>query len=328
VTAASTSFCALGAASFCALGAASFGALGTASFGALGTTAVVAVVDPARLGTARSAVERELAAVDAACSRFRDDSELARVNASAGRPVAVGPLLLEALRVAVGAAEATGGLVSPTLGRALRLAGYDRTFRLVAARDGFEVRFEPPSAAAVELDERRSTVRVPPGAELDLGATAKALAADRGARAAQSDAGCGVLVSLGGDIALAGDPPPGGWPVRIAGDCAAPLDEPGPTIALAGGGLATSGTAVRRWRAGDAELHHVVDPRSGRPADTPWRTVTVAAASCVDANVASTAAIVLGEDAPAWLEERRLPARLAAPDGTVVCVAGWPAEAA
>jgi thiamine biosynthesis lipoprotein len=300
----------------------------TASFGALGTTAVVAVVDPARLDAARTALERDLAAVDAACSRFRDDSELARVNASAGRTVHVGPVLLEALRVAVRASEATGGLVSPALGRALRLAGYDRTFRLVAARDGFEARFEPPPPAAIELDEEHASVRVPPGVELDLGATAKALAADRGARAAREAAGCGVLVSLGGDIALAGAPPAGGWPVRIADDCAAPLDGAGPTVALAGGGLATSGTAVRRWRAGDAELHHVVDPRTGRPADTPWRTVTVAAASCVDANVASTVAVVLGEDAPAWLEERRLPARLAARDGGAVCVAGWPAEAA
>ena len=300
----------------------------TASFVALGTTAVVAVVEPAALAQARAALERELAAIDAACSRFRDDSELARVNANAGRPVRVGPLLREAVRVAIHASDATGGLVSPTLGRALRLAGYDRTFRLVASRDGFEPRFEPVAPAEVELDEERSIVRVPPGAELDLGATAKALAADRGVRAAHAAAGCGVLVSLGGDVAIAGEPPSCGWPVRIADDCAAPLDVPGPTVALTGGGLASSGTTVRRWRAGSAELHHIVDPRSGWPADTPWRTVTVAAASCVDANIASTAAVVLGDEAPAWLEARRLPARLVPRDGAATCVGGWPAEAA
>ena len=224
------------------------------------------------------------------------------------------------------ASDATGGLVEPTLGRTMRLAGYDRDFRLVALRDAdtFEARFEAVAPASVELDEERATVRVPPGVELDLGATAKALAADRGARAAHAAAGCGVLVALGGDIAVAGEPPPGGWSIRIADDHAAPLDGAGPTVALAGGGLASSGTTVRRWRSGDAELHHIVDPRTGRPADTPWRTVTVAAASCVDANVASTAAVVLGETAPSWLAERRLPARLVARDGRTVRVAAGP----
>ena len=171
-------------------------------------------------------------------------------------------------------------------------------------------------------------VRVPSGVELDLGATAKALAADRSARAAHEAAGCGVLVSLGGDVAIAGDAPPGGWSVRIADDHAAALDAPGPAVALAGGGLASSGTTVRRWRSGDAELHHIVDPRTGRPAETPWRTVSVAAASCVDANVAGTAAVVLGDAAPAWLAERRLPARLVARGGGALCVAGWPEDAA
>jgi FAD:protein FMN transferase len=302
----------------------------SASFPALGTTAVVVVVEPGRLAPALAALERELDAIDGACSRFRDDSELARVNASAGRAVRVGPLLMEALRVAQRASDATGGIVSPTLGRSMRLAGYDRDFRLVALRDAdtFEARLEAIGPASVELDEERATVRVPPGVELDLGATAKALAADRGVRAAHAAAGCGVLVALGGDIAVAGKAPPGGWPVRIADDHAAPLDGDGPTVALAGGGLASSGTTVRRWRSGDAELHHIVDPRSGRPADTPWRTVSVAAASCVDANVASTAAVVLGETAPSWLAERRLPARLVARDGRTVRVAGWPEEAA
>jgi FAD:protein FMN transferase len=304
---------------------------GVASFPALGTSAVVVAADERRLPAARAAVERELAAIDLACSRFREDSELSRVNAAGGREVAVGPLLLEALRVALRAAAGTGGLVVPTVGRALRLAGYDRTFRVVASRDprGFRASFEPVAGAdAVELDERRGTVRVREGVELDLGATAKALAADRAAAAAHAAAGCGVLVSLGGDIALAGPPPPEGWPVRIADDHSAPLDGPGPVVALRDGGLATSSTAVRRWRAGEAELHHVVDPRTGRPASTPWRTATVAAASCVDANVAATAALILGEDAPGWLELHRLPARLVPQRGAPSAVGGWPAEAA
>jgi FAD:protein FMN transferase len=304
-----------------------------ASFAALGTTAAIAVRDPLAVVSARIALEQELAAVDLACSRFRGDSELTRVNRAAGRRTRVSPLLFEALAAAVAASEATGGLVDPTVGRALRLAGYDRTFRLVAARDGrtFAPRFEPgpvPGRRGVELDAADSSVWLERGVELDLGAIAKALAADRGARAAAAAAGCGVLVSVGGDLALAGPPPePGWWPVRIADDHAAALDSPGPTVALAGGGLATSGIAVRRWSAGDAELHHLVDPRTGRPADTPWLTVTVAAATCVDANTASTAAVLLGDDAPDWLEARSLPAHLVARDGTRLCVAGWPEDA-
>jgi FAD:protein FMN transferase len=305
----------------------------SASFPALGTTAAVVVADADALAAARAAVECELAAVDRACSRFRDDSELVRANARSGQEVLVGRLLLEALRTALRAARLTAGLVDPTVGRTLRLAGYDRTFRLVSARDGsrFEACFERvPGWTCVRLDEERSLLRVPAGVELDLGATAKALAADRGAAAAQRAAGCGVLVGLGGDIAVAGEPPAGGWPVRLADDHAADPDAAGPTVALAAGGLASSGTTVRRWRSADAELHHIVDPRTGRPAATPWRTVSVAAASCVDANTASTAAIVLGVDAPPWLERHGLPARLVPRDGggQPVCVGGWPAEAA
>ena len=99
----------------------------------------------------------------------------------------------------------------------------------------------------------------------------------------------------------------------------------GPTVALAGGGLATSSTTVRRWRSGAVELHHLVDPRTGRPAESPWRTVSVAAKTCVDANVASTASFLL-EDAPRWLEDHRLPARLVSIGGESTVVAGWPED--
>ena len=305
-------------------------AAASASFRALGTTAALWVTDAAGLAAALRELERELDEVDRACSRFREDSELAHVNRNAGRPVHVGPLLLEAVRVALAAAGATGGLVDPTLGRALTTAGYDRTFAVVASRDGFAVRARPVSSAGpghVVVDEAASTVSVSAGHELDLGATAKAFPADRAAAAAAEAASCGVLVSLGGDIAVAGDPPDGGWPIRITDDHAAGPDGAGPVVAIVGGGLATSGTVVRRWRAGEAELHHIFDPRTGRPARTPWRTVTVAAATCADANTASTAAVVMGEEAPGWLAERRLPARLVREDGAVTCVAEWPRAA-
>jgi FAD:protein FMN transferase len=302
----------------------------SASLRALGTSAVVVVAEPGALPAARRELIRELDAIDITCSRFRDDSELVALNAAAGMPVRVSELLFEAVEVALRVARTTGGLVDPTVGRALRLSGYDRTFEQVRARDGdaFRPRFELVRGwRAVELDRSRRTIRIPRGVELDLGATAKALAADRAALAASRAAGTGALISLGGDIAVAGPAPTPGWPVRIAEDHAGPLDAPGPTVSIRSGGLATSGTAVRRWRAGGAELHHIVDPRTGRPAETPWTAVTVAAASCVDANAASTAAVVLGRAAPEWLSERRLPARLQDEDGTVVCAGGWPEDA-
>lgn len=302
------------------------------SFPALGTTALLCVAEADGLPAAHEQLELELDEVDLACSRFRDDSELARLNARAGDgPVPVSRRLFSAVEVAIAAATSTGGLVDPTVGRTLRLAGYDRRFVHVKLRDGSSFR---PAFGAVagwqtlELDSARRTVRLPAGAELDLGATAKAFAADRSAVKAARASGTGVLVSLGGDIAVAGPVPEGGWPIRIADDHATEPDEPGPAVAISNGGLATSGTSVRRWRAGDVELHHIVDPRSGRPAATPWRTVTVTAPSCVDANVASTAAVILGEEAPGWLATRRLPARLVGESGEVVYVGGWPEDAA
>ena len=229
------------------------------------------------------------------------------------------------------AAESSGGLVDPTVGRALRLAGYDRRFATVKLRDGasFRARFVPvPGWRRVELDRRRGTIALERGIELDLGATAKALAADRSARAAAAASGTGVLVSLGGDVAVGGPPPTGGWPVRVADDHAAAPEEPGPSVAIESGALATSGTTVRRWLAGSVELHHIIDPRTGRPAASPWRTVTVAAGTCVDANVASTAAIVLGEDALAWLAARGFASRLVRQGGEVELTGSWPADAA
>lgn len=302
-----------------------------AGFRALGTTAVVAVADPAGLPAARATLARELAAVDRACSRFRADSELMLLNASAGCWVAVGALLFSALEAAVEAARETGGLVDPTVGRTLRLAGYDATYRVVARRDAgaFRARFARVAGwESVELDQDRRAVRVPVGVELDLGATAKALAADRGARTCSAAAGCGALVGLGGDFALAGEPPAAGWPIAFADDHTG-SPEPGSTVALVTGGVATSSSMVRRWRSGSRDLHHVIDPRTGRPAVSCWRTVSVTARSCGEANRASTAALILAEDAESWLAARRLPARLVSQDGEVVCIAGWPsAEAA
>ena len=299
---------------------------------ALGTTAVVAVAEASARDEAGSLLAAELDAIDQACSRFRDDSELARLNASPGRWLSVSSLFLGALEVALAAARTTNGLVDPTIGRALRVLGYDRDFASVAA-DGapLRVRVErTPGWRAIDVDSAAHRVRVPPRVELDLGATAKAFAADRAARDIALATGVGVLVSLGGDCSIAGPPPAGGWTIRVTDRHDAPANGSGPgaTIALESGGLATSGTSVRSWNRGGRRLHHLVDPRTSRPAAPVWRTATVAAPTCVDANVGSTAAIVLGVDARAWLAARRLPARLVTQEGSVVVLGGWPDEPA
>jgi FAD:protein FMN transferase len=161
-------------------------ATASASFPSLGTTAVLVVADAAALSHTRSMLEHELEQIDLACSRFRPDSELSIANAAAGHEVAVSRLFAEALRVALAAAHETDGIVDPTLGAQLRAAGYDRTFALVRVRERWQFVPKPHSTDAwreVELDVERGLVRVPPGVELDLGATAKALAADRAAHA-------------------------------------------------------------------------------------------------------------------------------------------------
>lgn len=299
--------------------------LGQASFPALGTGAVVLATAPGSLEIVRQAVAAEVDAIDRACSRFRSDSELERVNRAGGAAVAVGGGLLEALDAALRAARLSDGDVDPTVGEAVRVLGYDRDFAAVPPNGRPLVRVATvPGWRRVRIDRARGLVQVPAGVLLDLGATAKALAADHAAARAAAAAGCGVLVSLGGDLATAGEPPPGGWPVRVADWHAARADADGETVRIHGGALATSSSTVRRWTRGGERLHHIVDPASGRPAASPWRTVSVAAATCVDANVAATAAIIRGEAAPAWLGSLGLPARLVRHDGSVVRVGGWP----
>jgi thiamine biosynthesis lipoprotein len=293
------------------------------SFEAIGVENRIVVDTHDALAPALEIARVELDELDRACSRFRDDSDLAAVNRGAGADVAVGPLLLAVVEAALRVSEATDGLVDPTVGPALDALGYDRDFRLVAGSGPRAVRLVPAAGwRRVLVDRRDGTIRIPRGAELDLGAVAKAFSADRIAARVHAATGASALASLGGDVAVAGAPP-GGWAVTIADDHRN-RGSSGPTVAVADGGLATSSTAVRRWRAAGHELHHIVDPATGRPADEHWRTVSVAASTCVDANAAATAAIVMGEDAPEWLDGLGLAARLVRPDGTVTHTSGWP----
>jgi thiamine biosynthesis lipoprotein len=299
----------------------------SASWRALGTLVHLVVTDPGRLAEARQLLTGDLAEVDAACSRFRPDSEIRGLE---GGRHTISPLLAEAVAVALRAARLTDGDVDPTVGAAMSAAGYDRSFENIV-----------PNGPAVELTVRRvpgwhqvsldgQSLTMPAGVRLDLGATAKAWAADRSATRIAARLGCGVLVSLGGDIAVAGPAPQDGWRIRVQDVTGAPGDPPaGPyaLIAIRDGGLATSSTAARRWRRGGDVLHHILDPRTGLPAEPVWRTVSVAAGSCADANAASTAAVIRGRRAPGWLTRIGLPARLVDATGAVFTVAGWPSQA-
>jgi thiamine biosynthesis lipoprotein len=305
------------------------------TFSALGTFGSLLLTEPGAMDDAYRILSGELQAIDLACSRFRPDSELSALNRAGGRAIAVSPLFAEAIRTALRAALLTDGDVDPTCGQSLVSLGYDRDFAEVC-RDRTALTCPPAPAAgwsAVELDRARGTARVPAGVLLDLGATAKALAADRAADLIAGSVGCGVLVNLGGDISVVGPPPAGGWPVEVVDHL--PADDPdcrpvrrarGQVVAIEAGGLATSSTAARRWKRGGRLLHHILAPGTGLPAETCWRAVSVSAASCVDANIASTAAIIRGHQAAAWLGELGLPARLVRHDGTTMTTAGWPSD--
>jgi thiamine biosynthesis lipoprotein len=311
--------------------AAAASGMAVADWPAIGTTAELVVTDPAAMPAARAAVEGELAAIDLAASRFRDDSELSRLNGAAGQWQPVSPLLARLLRIAIDAAEWTDGLVDPTVGAALIDLGYDRTYRDLPP-DGpalSVVTHKVPGYREIELDEESWRARIPAGTVVDLGATAKGAAADMCAHAAALAGNCGVLVSLGGDIAVAGPTPADGWTVAVTdrSDLSLPSDD-GVTqvVALTSGGLATSSVTARRWRRGGSLVHHLIDPRTSLPADSPWRTVSVTAVTCVLANAASTAAIILGMDAPRWLRDMQMHARLVSGDGSVVYVGDWPRD--
>jgi thiamine biosynthesis lipoprotein len=234
---------------------------------------------------------------EAVFSRFRLESELSRVNAAPEPALRVSALFAHALRVALDVARATDGLVDPTLGTALEHAGYDRDFARLAG-DG-----ELGPAAPSRLDEVRldgAILRRPPGLRLDLNGVVKALAVDEAVATLPGNG----FVSAGGDLAVRGPVDvglPGGGAVR-----------------LVRGGLATSGSASRHWRRGGARQHHLIDPRTGRPARSTWQQVTVSGALCLDADAAAKAAFLLGDEGPAWLDGRGLAGRFVTETGRVV----------
>jgi FAD:protein FMN transferase len=294
------------------------------------TTARVVLDHPDRrhLAEAEASVRRVVAAVDDACSRFRDDSELVARTAELERGAAVSPLLATLVQHALDAAHATGGDVDPTLGRHMVSLGYDAAFAgmaeaVLSPLPDHAPLLEDPRPAWRRIMLTGTFLRVPEGVRLDLGATAKAAAADMAAASIAARLGIGVLVSLGGDVATAGPEPRGGWQVTVRDTD----DDPEQRIRLAAGwAVATSSTQHRRWERDGERRHHILDPRWGLPAAPIWRSVTVVAPTCVAANTLTTAAVVRGAAAPSLLRERGRAARLVSASGEVVRLNGWPAD--
>ena len=286
------------------------------------TRARLVVTDQASLDEALGLVRDLLDRVELAASRFRPDSEIETLAPGPDGTVVVSPMLADLLAEALEAARTTDGTVDPTVGSALAAIGYDRDIRLVEDGGTLRAVVRPvPGWRRLRLDGRRLTL--PAGVRLDLGASAKAVAADRCAALVADTLGVGVLVSLGGDIATAGPAPRGGWQILVQD---LPDDVPTQVSLPAGSAVATSSTARRTWRRGEETIHHIVDPRTSRPAAPAWRSVTVAATTCAAANSASTATIVKGRAGLDWLRQQGLPARLVDRQGNVHRCNGWPAE--
>ncbi len=286
------------------------------------STYVRLCVSDARVLPAAERLTRVLLAdVDRACSRFRADSDLSRLNAAPGRWVDVDPLLVAATRVAVEAARVSDGLVDPCVGHALVSWGYDADLAELVRRPAVVVP-DPLAGRADWRDIRweEGAVRLPPDCLLDLGATAKAWAADLVAETVAAELEGGVSISLGGDLRVVSSAH-ARWPVRVT---ETEHDPAGVTVAIGSGGMATSTILARRWRTEDGWAHHLIDPRTGAPVAGEVRTATALGESAVGANVASTAALVLGAEAEAWLAERGVHARLVLADGSVREVGAWP----
>lgn len=302
-----------------------------------GLDATLTVTPKRMLPAAEQIVRGIVAEVDLACSRFRGDSELMQLQPGMAAGVRVSPVFRLLLERALEAARMTDGDVDPTLGADMDALGYGHgivSVPVAAASSGL-----PALPSECVAAERRvpgwtriglygDTLTVPGDLRLDLGATAKAVAADLAAAEVHARLGCGALVCLGGDLATAGPGPdvsgrPGQWQVLVQDRSV----DPSQRIALEPGfALATSSTQKRRWKHAGADVHHILDPRFGLPAEPIWRSVTAAARSCLEANAFSTAAIVRGFAALEWFTSAGIAGRLVDRQGRVATTGGWPVE--
>ena len=279
---------------------------------------------PSQMSDAEDRLWHWVGLVDETCNRFNPDSEISRLNAAAGHATSVSATLELALDAAGRACNATGGLCDPTVLPALLALGYDRDYDQVA-RDGVTAPRSPvPSLGitAIDIDHEHHTVTLAPGCALDLGASAKALVCDLVAD--EVAAFGGVVVEIGGDVAVRGVGPDGPWAIAVSDSLT--LNGHEPRITLRTGGVATSSRTTRTWTVGDAVANHIIDPRTGTFADGPYTTASVAASDCVLANAFATAALLWDNDAAYYVAQAGWSARLVRTDGSVELVGGWPVE--
>ncbi len=264
--------------------------------------------------------------LEARWSRFRPESELCRLNAAAGAPVMVAPITFELLQHAVGAWQRTDGACDPTVAPSVVAAGYDRDFGTVPS-DGPALDAPPvgpaPGCADIVLDPIVRSVRLPGGVTLDLGGVAKGFAADVVAEELIAAGATGVCVNLGGDLRAIGTPPrpdaqADGWVVEVE------EADDRPRLSIAEGAIATTSRRRRTWQRGDRSYHHVIDPRTGAPAEVPWLAATVVAGRARDAEALAKAAFLAPDvsAASAVLQRNDATGLLVDADGQSVPLAG------
>lgn len=279
---------------------------------ALGTKCDLVALDGSPSLNAKDIFDGLLSEFDQVASRFRSDSELVtQFDGNGKKTVSVSPLLFDALTAAMRGANVSNGFVDPTLGKSIVSLGYDRDFELIAKYGvgGRELRFSlPVGYKGVKLDKSTCTVSVADGVRFDLGATGKAFLADRIRSEIERKLGESVLVNLGGDISASVLVNGRSWLVNLTEDGSLDPESSGLLIGLRGGGLATSSTMIRAWKIGSKSFHHILDPHSGTSANSEFYSVTVISGTALDANIASTGAIAMGEAGRQWLHNLRLPA--------------------
>ena len=289
-----------------------------------GLSGTLATEREAQMGHAEERLWHWLGEVDHACNRFSPDSEISRLNAASGQSLVVSATFERALEAALRASDATGGLCDPTVLPALLALGYDRDYDELV-RHGATMTHSPvpsPGVAAISLDRGTHSVTLAPESALDLGASAKALVCDLVANDVASSGG--VVVEIGGDVAVRGHGPEGPWAIAVSDSLALSGHEP--RITLRSGGVATSSRTTRTWSLGDEVANHIIDPRTGSFALGPYATASVTASDCVLANAFATAALLWDNDAPYYIAQAGWSARLVRMDGTVEFVGGWPDE--
>lgn len=294
------------------------------TFNVWGVSGTIATQHQKDLADAERRLWHWIGAVDATCNRFDETSEISRVNRHGAGPVVVSETFERALDAAWRAFSATEGLCDPTVLPALLSLGYVDDYDLIAQRDDIVAGTPVPSPGfnALHWDRDAHTVSPDQGCQIDLGASAKALCADLVATDLAERGG--VIVEIGGDVAVRGQGSNGPWAIGVSDSLSLTGREP--RISIAAGGVATSSTGTRTWRIGAETANHVIDPRTGWYANGDYATASVSASSCVLANAFATAALLWDEDAAFHIAQAGWSARLVRRDGTVEFVGGWPED--